>query len=128
MVSRCSLWRWIWQIHAITGRALDLGLIRPVQFARSLLLALPAGHVADGFERRRIVLSGQAVEWLAVTLLAALTLSQGVHEVCILVLMRAIGATKAFEFPSLQAMLPALVPPRVLPRVMAVNASASWPR
>jgi len=45
-----------WQIYAITGRAFDLGLIGLVQFVPSLLLALPAGHAADQFERRRIVL------------------------------------------------------------------------
>jgi hypothetical protein len=28
-------------------------------------MALPAGHVADQFERRRIVLIGQVVEWIA---------------------------------------------------------------
>jgi MFS family permease len=78
-----------WQIYAITGRALDLGLIGLVQFIPSLLLALPAGHMADQFERRRIVL-----------------------------------LAKAFEFPALQSMLPALVPLRILPRAMAINASA----
>ena len=59
-----------WQIYAITGRAFDLGLIGLVQFVPSLLLALPAGHVADQFERRRIVLLGQLVEWIAIALLA----------------------------------------------------------
>jgi len=60
-----------WQIYAITGRALDLGLIGLVQFIPSLVLALPAGHVADQFERRRIVLYGQVVEAVAIAVLAA---------------------------------------------------------
>ncbi|KRF01928.1 MFS transporter [Frateuria sp. Soil773] len=113
-----------WQIYAITGRALDLGLIGLVQFVPSVLLALPAGHVADQFERRRIVLLGQVIEWIAIALLAALTLLGGIHEAGILLLVFAIGVAKAFEFPALQSMLPALVPPRILPRAMAVNASA----
>src|SRR5487761_43565 len=99
-----------WQIYAITGRAFDLGLIGLVQFVPSLLLALPAGHVADQFERRRIVLLGQVVEWIAIALLAGLSLSQRVHELGILLLVFTLGVAKAFESPALQSMLPALVP------------------
>lgn len=113
-----------WQIYAITGRAFDLGLIGLVQFVPSLLLALPAGHVADQFERRRIVLVGQIVEWLAIAALAGLSLTHTIHELGILALIFVIGVAKAFEFPALQSMLPALVPAPILPRAMAVNASA----
>jgi MFS family permease len=113
-----------WQIYAITGRAFDLGLIGLVQFVPSVLLALPAGHVADQFERRRIVLLGQSVEWIAIVLLAGMSLAHGIHEVGILLLVFVIGIAKAFEFPALQSMLPALVPASILPRAMAVNASA----
>lgn len=113
-----------WQIYAISGRAFDLGLIGLVQFVPSVLLALPAGHVADQFERRRIVLLGQIVEWIAIAVLAGLSLAHGIHEVGILLLVFVIGIAKAIEFPALQSMLPALVPAEILPRAMAVNASA----
>ena len=113
-----------WQIYSITGRALDLGLIGLAQFIPSLLLALPAGHVADQFERRRIVLFGQIVEWVAIAVLAGMSLAHGIHEFGILALVFVLGTAKAFEFPALQSMLPALVPARILPRAMAVNASA----
>ena len=113
-----------WQIYAVTGRAFDLGLIGLVQFVPSVLLALPSGHAADQFERRRIVLYGQIGELCAITLLAALTFLHGIHEGGILVLVMAIGIARAFEFPAGQSMLPALVPPALLPRAMAANASA----
>ena len=113
-----------WQIYAVTGRAFDLGLIGLVQFVPSVPLALPAGHVADQFERRRIVLLGQIVEWFAIVALAALTLTHHIHEIGILALVFVLGVAKAFEFPALQSMLPALVPAAILPRAMAVNASA----
>lgn len=113
-----------WQIYAITGRALDLGLIGLAQFIPSVLLALPAGHVADQFERRRIVLFGQIVEFSAIAVLAGVTLAGAVHEATILALVFAIGVAKAFEFPAMQSMLPALVPASILPRAMAMSASA----
>jgi MFS family permease len=112
-----------WQIYAMTGRAFDLGLIGLVQFVPSVLLALPAGHAADQFDRRRIVLYGQIGEFFAIVALTALTLLHGIHEVGILALVLVIGVAKAFEFPATQSMLPALVPPAVLPRALAVNAS-----
>ncbi|HUB92224.1 MAG TPA: MFS transporter [Dyella sp.] len=113
-----------WQIYAITGRAFDLGLIGLVQFFPSVLLALPAGHLADQFDRRRIVLLGQIVEWIAIVLLTALTLLHAINEAGILLLIFVISTAKAFESPSMQSMVPALVPPALLPRAMAVNGSA----
>jgi len=110
-----------WQIYAISGRALDLGLIGLVQFVPSLLLALPAGHVADQFERRRVVLYSQIGQWAAIVVLTALTWLHGIHEASVLVLLFAMGIARAFEAPS---MLPALVPPAVLPRALAANAAA----
>lgn len=113
-----------WQIYAITGRAFDLGLIGLVQFFPSVLLALPAGHLADQFDRRRIVLIGQIVEWIAIVLLTVLTFLHAIDEVGILLLIFVISTAKAFESPSLQSMVPALVPSALLPRAMAMNDSA----
>jgi hypothetical protein len=43
-----------WQIYEVTRRPLDLGLIGLSQFLPFVLLILPAGHVADNHDRRRI--------------------------------------------------------------------------
>lgn len=51
-----------WQIYALTHSALALGMIGLMQFLPSVLLALPAGHLADQHDRRRIVLVGQLIE------------------------------------------------------------------
>jgi MFS family permease len=113
-----------WQVYSISGSALDLGLIGLVQFIPSVLLALPAGHAADRRERRRIVLAGQIAVFMAIAVLAALTVIGSNNKFEILALVALIGVAKAFEFPALQSMLPALVPAEILPRALAVNASA----
>ncbi len=113
-----------WQIYATTGRAFDLGLIGMAQFLPALLLALPAGHVADQFDRRRIVLFGQMAEWLAIVILATLTLTHQANEVVILGLVFVIAIAKTLEAPALQLMMPALVPPAMLARAMAANSVA----
>ncbi|MGA9420904.1 MAG: MFS transporter, partial [Rhodanobacteraceae bacterium] len=113
-----------WQIYALTGRAFDLGLVGLVQFVPSLLLALPGGHVADQFNRRRVVVSCQLLEWIAIALLAIGSALGWLSEVHILVLIFLIGVAKAVEFPTRVSMVPGLVPERMLPRAMAMNASA----
>ncbi|MEN4977249.1 MFS transporter [Erwinia billingiae] len=113
-----------WQIYSITGRAWDLGLIGLVQFLPAVLLALPAGHVADQFDRRRVVLFGQLTEWIAIAVLAGLTLAHETDEVIILGLVFIISVARTLEAPSLQSMLPALVPPAMLARATAANGAS----
>lgn len=114
-----------WQIYGITHRALDLGLIGLVQFVPSFALALPAGHLADRRDRRRIVLVCQLVEWLAAGLLALGTSFHFFGEPAILLVVFLGGCARAFEFPTMQALLPSMVPPRLLARAMAASSSAS---
>ncbi|HET7650345.1 MAG TPA: MFS transporter [Gammaproteobacteria bacterium] len=113
-----------WQIYAMTGRAFDLGMIGLVQFIPSILLALPAGHVADIFERRRIILVCQLVEWFAIGLLAIGSLLHWFTEAAILGVIFVIGVARAFEFPTMQALLPSLIPVSMLSRAMAAGSSA----
>src|SRR6202007_2413768 len=44
-----------WQVYEITKRPLDLGLTGLVQFLPGVLLFLVAGHVADRFDRRKLL-------------------------------------------------------------------------
>ncbi|MDE2091742.1 MAG: MFS transporter [Gammaproteobacteria bacterium] len=113
-----------WQIYSMTHRAFDLGMIGLVQFVPSITLALVAGHVADRYERKRVVLICQLVEGLAVVLLAIGSILHWFQETAILSLIFVIGVAKAFEFPTLQALLPRLVPIALYPRAMAASSSA----
>lgn len=44
-----------WQVYEITKRPLDLGLVGLAQFLPGVLLFLLSGHVADRFDRRKLV-------------------------------------------------------------------------
>jgi MFS family permease len=114
-----------WQVYDLTHRAFDLGMIGLVQFIPSLLLALPAGHVADQFERRRIVILCQTIEWIAIALLAIGTYLHWFDEIAIFAMLLLIGIAKAFEFPAMQAFLPTLVPAALFPRAAAAASSSS---
>src|ERR1700722_4451499 len=45
-----------WQVYEITKRPLDLGLIGLAQFLPGIAFFLPAGHVVDLVNRRRLVM------------------------------------------------------------------------
>src|SRR6202012_6184058 len=46
-----------WQVYQITHSALDLGLTGLALFAPGLFFMLAAGHVADRYDRRKIILA-----------------------------------------------------------------------
>lgn len=111
-----------WQIYSQTQSAFWLGMIGLVQFIPSLTLALPAGHIADQFDRRRVVLLSQVCEWVAIVALAWLTWQGDASVGVILALIFIISCAKTVESPSMISMLPALVPASILPRATAANA------
>jgi MFS family permease len=113
-----------WQIYALTGSAFDLGLIGLVQFLPAFVLLLLAGHVADRHDRRLVARSCQAVEAVIALLLAAGSATGWITEHAIFALVFALGSVRAFETPSLQALLPALVPSRLLPKAVASSSTA----
>ena len=114
-----------WQIYALTGSALHLGLVGLVQFLPAFALVLVVGHIADRFDRRRILCACQGVALVAVAILAAGSAMGWVTEQVIFALVFVIGCARAFEMPTIQALLPALVPQRLLPRAVASSASAT---
>src|SRR5216683_5812152 len=46
-----------WELYERTHSALALGLVGLTQMLPMILFTLPAGHVADNFNRKRVVLS-----------------------------------------------------------------------
>ena len=114
-----------WQVYALTDSALNLGLVGLVQFVPALALLLVAGHVADRFDRRRIARLCQCLQALVAAGLAAGSATGWITEHAIFALVFVIGGARAFENPAMQSLLPALVPPGVLPRAVASSASAA---
>src|SRR5437764_6380584 len=51
-----------WQVYQITHSALDLGLTGLALFAPGLFFMLAAGHVADRYDRRSIILTCYSIQ------------------------------------------------------------------
>lgn len=112
-----------WQVYDLTKSAFDLGLVGLVQFIPSLLLVLLVGHVADRFDRRRIVSLAQLVEACALLGLVVATALHLANRENILLLVCIIGIGRAFEFTTMQTLVPSLVEPEVLPQAVATASS-----
>src|SRR5471030_3282337 len=113
-----------WHLYDITGSALDLGLIGLVQFLPRVLFVLPAGDVADRFDRRRVAAFSQLLQGVAAfAMLCALILPAYARDL-IFIVSFLVGAARTFEFPASQAMLPRVVPRDLLPSAIALSSSA----
>jgi MFS family permease len=113
-----------WQVYGIHRSAFDLGLIGLAEFVPLPLLALPAGHLADRFSRRRVVGASLVVEGAVPALLLVVTV-KGVRELWpYLALALATGAASALGTPAARALFPELVQPDLLAGAMALRSIA----
>jgi len=113
-----------WYVYALTGSAWHLGFIGLVQFLPGVLLFPLIGHVADHYDRRRVVAATLWVQALAsLALIAAVALPDPSLWALYLIIV-VIGAAKAFTMPALSSLLPNLVDAETFPRAVATGSSA----
>src|SRR2546426_12760430 len=112
-----------WQVYEITRRPLDLGLAGLAQFLPGILLFLVAGHVADRFERRKLIVLCYSGFALCSALLLFLSL-RGIHTVSpIYVVLVFLGVVRSLNGPVSRALLPQLVPEEHFPSAIAWASS-----
>jgi MFS family permease len=114
-----------WQVYALTDSALALGLIGLVQFLPQLVLTFVVGQVADRYDRKTIASLCQLVHGGCAALLTAGSWGGWLGVDGIFALVAVVGAARAFESPTMAALVPGLVPPALLPRATAWSASAN---
>jgi MFS family permease len=111
-----------WELYQRTGSALALGFVGLVQFLPVLLLALPAGHAADRYSRKLLMITAQAGITLAGLGLALLSYLEGpvlLVYACLLVL----GISRAYSAPARWALMPLVVPEAALGNAITWNSS-----
>jgi MFS family permease len=108
-----------WQVYEITKRPLDLGYVGLAQFLPTVLLFLVAGHAADRFNRRNVVMACYTGLALASTILLLLTLSgsRSVHAIYGALVL--VGVVRSFNGAAGQSMVPLLVPEEHFPNAVA---------
>ena len=108
-----------WELYNRTGSSLALGFVGLVQMIPTLLLSLPAGYLADRFNRKRIVLITLLVIMLSSLGLTVLSFLHGpvlFIYACLLVF----GIGVAFNNPASASLLAQTVPED------AYSSAATW--
>jgi MFS family permease len=113
-----------WELYQRTNSALALGLVGLTLVIPVFLFSLPAGHVADSFNRRRIVIYSQLLLAVASLALAALSWTQGALPLVYGALFL-IGVGSAFSSPAASTLVPQTTPPEAFENA-ATWSSSSW--
>lgn len=114
-----------WQVYELTGSALDLGLVGLAQFVPMVLLTFVVGQVADRYDRRVIASVCMIIESLAAVLLALGTYEGWLTRDAILGIVAMGGAARAFESPTMAALVQTVVPRALIPQAAAWSTSAT---
>lgn len=113
-------------VFQLTRSAVMVGAVSVMQFAPAMVLAPWAGALTDRVDRRGLLLVGQSISAVSAGVLAGWTLLVGMDGLPgpwpILVATMGVGLGNALSIPSMQALIPALVPTRDLDQAIALNS------
>jgi MFS family permease len=112
-----------WLMTALTTSPLLIALMQTAATLPVLLFGLPAGAMADIFDRRRLLLFWAAWMLVVAALLSGLTLAAWIGPCLLLVLTCLLNVGAAMNGPTWQAIVPELVPREELPVAIALNSA-----
>jgi MFS family permease len=113
-----------WQVYTTSGNALDLGLLGLAEFLPLLLLALPAGQLADRVPRRSLLAFMLLINLVVLSGLLGVTIADTglVWPFFGLAFLQGIGS--AIGAPAGRALTPSLVPEEILVSALAQRSIA----
>ena len=113
-----------WLMTSLAPSPLMVSLVQAATTLPLFLLALPAGALADIFDRRRILLIAQVWWFLTTVLLGVLTITGVIQPWMLLVITLAIGVGSAVDLPAWQSIIPETVPREELPAAVGLGSIA----
>jgi len=121
-----------WQVYAVARQsssvseaALAVGMLGLAQFLPMFALTLFAGHAADIYDRRKIMMAGLSVQFVTSALFVAMV-AGGVGRLWPIYGVAALfGCARAFYTPSSAALAPTLVERRLIPRAIVLNSAGN---
>jgi MFS family permease len=111
-------WLLVGEPHASTL----VSLVQTANTVPVLLLALPAGVLADTFDRAHLLIGVQLFQVAVAAVLAVLTATGSMGPALLLTLTFVLGAGQALTIPAYQALIPELVPRSELASASALGA------
>jgi MFS family permease len=113
-----------WLLVDEPNAATLVALVQTAAMVPTLVLALPAGVLADILDRRRLLVGVQLFQLLVGAVLVALTLADRLPPTTLLLLTFLIGCGQTLTVPGYQALVQDLVPREQLRQAAALNGVA----
>ena len=112
-----------WLMTSLTRSPMWVALVQVAVSLPVLLIALPAGALADIVDRRKFLLFTQSLMVAAATVLGVMTLTGTVTPQVLLVFTFLLGVGAVMNDPAWQSLTPDLVPPNQLAAAVALNSA-----
>jgi len=126
MVSNTGNWLQLAAQNALvlklTGSSFMVGVATAALFLPVLFFALPGGHLADRFDRRKLLVITQVFAMVATGILAILAATGHVTVPAVIVAALVIGVQYALSIPTMMALLPSLVDRDQIGLAIGMNA------
>lgn len=113
-----------WLMTDLTQSHSMVALVQASTLLPIMVLGVPAGAIADNFDRRRVMLASQGFMLVASTLLAILAWQGDIGPGLLVLLTLAVGAGTALNAPAWQASVRAQVGSADLPQAISLNTIA----
>lgn len=111
-----------WQMYQLTGSTLASGLLGVAEFVSVFLMAFVGGALADAVDRRRMVRVTEALLALGTLVLVFNSLLAEPRVWVLFVCAALFAALNGLQRPSLDALVPRLVPAEQLPAALALKS------
>jgi len=112
-----------WLMTSLTSSALMVAMVQSAGSLPVVLLALPAGALADIADRRTILLISQFWMLTAAAALASLAFANSVTPLMLLALTCALGMGNALMGPAFQAVITEVVPSSQMSSAVSLNSA-----
>ena len=112
-----------WLMTSLTSSPMWVSLVQVALSLPVLLIALPAGALADMVDRRKFLLFTQSSMVAASLILGILTVTSTCTPTLLLLFTFLLGAGAVMNEPAWQALTPDLVPPAKLGSAVALNSA-----
>lgn len=121
-----------WWVYELTNDPLAIGFIGLAEVIPAITTALYAGHIIDLSEKRKLLLKGVSLYFLAVIVLLFLSgdystmhLSNHWIAICIYAVVFSTGLIRAFTGPTFSVILAYIVPKHTMPNAITWN-QGTW--
>jgi MFS family permease len=113
-----------WLMMDLTKSPLPVAMLSTAFVGSSLLMMLPAGVLADRYDRRKVAFASQVVQLVACLGMAALSFTGHITPAALVAGVALLGIGMALGAPAWGALYPELVPRELVAEAVSLNAVA----